>query len=57
MNTEQVRYVDDAITSRHSVRVFLDTHIETETIKGILAVDRRAPPGLNTRAGKTSGND
>ncbi|HFF4740694.1 TPA: nitroreductase, partial [Acinetobacter baumannii] len=28
MNLEQVRLVDEAITSRHSVRAFLSTPIE-----------------------------
>ncbi|HQV26104.1 MAG TPA: nitroreductase family protein, partial [Acinetobacter sp.] len=45
MNQEQVRYVDDAICSRHSVRAFLDTPIETQVIKDILAVASRAPSG------------
>ena len=52
MNTEQVRYVDDAITSRHSVRAFLDTPVETQTIKDILAVASRAPSGTNTQPWK-----
>ena len=38
MNMEQIRYVDDAITARHSVRAFLDTPVATETIKDILNV-------------------
>jgi len=29
MNLEQVRLVDEAITSRHSVRAFLNTPIES----------------------------
>jgi len=52
MNTEQVQYVDDAITSRHSVRAFLDTPIETQTIKDILAVASRAPSGTNVQPWK-----
>ena len=52
MNTEQVRYVDDAITSRHSVRAFLDTPVETQNIKDILAVASRAPSGTNTQPWK-----
>jgi hypothetical protein len=43
MNLEQVRYVDDAITSRHSVRAFLNTPVETQLIQDILAVASRAP--------------
>ncbi|ENU24973.1 hypothetical protein F993_00357 [Acinetobacter proteolyticus] len=52
MNTEQVQYVDDAITSRHSVRAFLDTPIEMQTIKDILAVASRAPSGTNVQPWK-----
>ncbi|MCR4530006.1 nitroreductase [Acinetobacter venetianus] len=52
MNTEQVRHVDDAITSRHSVRAFLDTPVDVQTIKDILAVSSRAPSGTNTQPWK-----
>ncbi|MCI3879943.1 MULTISPECIES: nitroreductase [Acinetobacter] len=52
MNTEQVRYVDDAITSRHSVRAFLDTPVDNQTIKDILAVASRAPSGTNVQPWK-----
>ena len=52
MNQEQFRYVDDAICSRHSVRAFLDTPIETQVIKDILAVASRAPSGTNTQPWK-----
>ena len=52
MNLEQVRYVDDAICSRHSVRAFLDTPIETQVIKDILTVASRAPSGTNTQPWK-----
>lgn len=52
MNTEQVHYVDEAITSRHSVRAFLDTPIEMQTIKDILAVASRAPSGTNVQPWK-----
>ncbi|NIE97301.1 nitroreductase [Acinetobacter sp. C26M] len=52
MNTEQVHYVDEAITSRHSVRAFLDTPIEIQTIKDILAVASRAPSGTNVQPWK-----
>ena len=52
MNTEQIRYVDDAITARHSVRAFLDTPVATETIKDILNVAARAPSGTNTQPWK-----
>ena len=52
MNMEQIRYVDDAITARHSVRAFLDTSVATETIKDILNVAARAPSGTNTQPWK-----
>jgi len=52
MNTEQVRYVDDAITSRHSVRAFLDTPLDSQIIKDILHVACRAPSGTNTQPWK-----
>ncbi|ENX09924.1 nitroreductase [Acinetobacter courvalinii] len=52
MNTEQVRLVDEAITSRHSVRAFLDTLVDTQTIKDILTVASRAPSGTNVQPWK-----
>ncbi|KKW81230.1 MULTISPECIES: nitroreductase [Acinetobacter] len=52
MNMEQIRYVDDAITARHSVRAFLDTPVAIETIKDILNVAARAPSGTNTQPWK-----
>lgn len=52
MNLEQVRLVDEAITSRHSVRAFLNTPIEKQTIKDILNVACRAPSGTNTQPWK-----
>ncbi len=52
MNLEQIRLVDEAITSRHSVRAFLNTPIEPEIIKDILKVASRAPSGTNTQPWK-----
>ena len=52
MNLDQVRYVDDAITSRHSVRAFLDKAVDVQTIKDILHVSCRAPSGTNTQPWK-----
>ncbi|MGN2485488.1 nitroreductase [Acinetobacter calcoaceticus] len=52
MNLEQVRLVDEAITSRHSVRAFLNTPIESGVIKDILQVASRAPSGTNTQPWK-----
>ncbi|HET6317437.1 MAG TPA: nitroreductase [Chloroflexota bacterium] len=41
--------VDAAITSRRSVRAFLDTPVPRETIEEILRVASRAPSGTNTQ--------
>ena len=41
--------VDDAITSRRSVRAFLPTLVPRETLEAILAVAARAPSGTNTQ--------
>ena len=49
MNTEHVAAVDQAITSRHSVRAFLDKAVATSDIKDILQVASRAPSGTNTQ--------
>ena len=43
------RAVDEAITSRHSIRAFLPTPVPRETIEEILAVAARAPSGTNTQ--------
>ena len=43
------RAVDEAITSRHSIRAFLPTPVPRETIETILAVASRAPSGTNTQ--------
>ncbi|AXY60806.1 MULTISPECIES: nitroreductase [Acinetobacter] len=52
MNLDQVRLVDNAISSRHSVRAFLNTPVSSETIKDILTVASRAPSGTNTQPWK-----
>lgn len=52
MNPEQVQLVDNAIRSRHSVRAFLPTSIDSQTIKDILEVSCRAPSGTNTQPWK-----
>ena len=44
--------VDDAITSRRSIRAFLPTPIPAETIREILDVSSRAPSGTNTQPWK-----
>jgi len=41
--------IDDAISSRHSVRSFLDRPVARETIEEILEVARFAPSGTNTQ--------
>lgn len=44
--------VDAAITSRRSIRAFLDTPVEREEIARILDVAARAPSGTNTQPWK-----
>lgn len=44
--------VDEALTSRRSVRAFLPTPVEDETIRDILAVAARAPSGTNMQPWK-----
>ena len=44
-----VAAVDAAITTRHSVRAFLDTPVPIETVRDILRVAARAPSGTNTQ--------
>ncbi|HOY34695.1 MAG TPA: nitroreductase [Piscinibacter sp.] len=44
--------VDDAITSRHSIRAYLSTPVPRETIQDILRVAARAPSGTNTQPWK-----
>jgi nitroreductase len=46
------RAVDDAITSRRSIRAFLPTEIDTATIRQILEVAARAPSGTNLQPWK-----
>ncbi|MFK7962733.1 MAG: nitroreductase [Burkholderiaceae bacterium] len=48
MSTQQ-SIVDEAITSRRSIRAFTDQPVSTETITDILAVASRAPSGTNTQ--------
>lgn len=52
MSVEQVTAVDQAITSRHSVRAFLDKAVDQQVIKDILTVSSRAPSGTNTQPWK-----
>ena len=48
----QAAAVDQAITSRRSVRAYLPTPVPRETIEEILAVASRAPSGTNTQPWK-----
>ncbi|MBU3847470.1 MAG: nitroreductase [Candidatus Acinetobacter avistercoris] len=52
MSSEQVQYVDQAITSRQSIRAFLNKAVDVEIIKDILKVASRAPSGTNTQPWK-----
>lgn len=46
--------VDEAITSRRSMRAFLPTPVPRETVEHILAVAARAPSGTNTQPWKVT---
>ena len=46
---ESARAVDEAMTSRHSIRAFLPTSVPRELIEHLLAVASRAPSGTNTQ--------
>ena len=52
MNLEHVQAVDHAITSRHSVRAFLNDPVDPQIIKDILNIASRAPSGTNTQPWK-----
>lgn len=52
MDQNLVHAVDQTITSRHSVRAFLDTPVSTDMLKDILTVASRAPSGTNTQSWK-----
>lgn len=52
IRSEQQRFVDDAITSRHSIRAFLPTPVAREDIEAILEVAARAPSGTNIQPWK-----
>jgi len=51
---EQAAAVDAAITTRRSVRAFLDTPVPLETVRDILRVASRAPSGTNTQPWKVT---
>lgn len=52
IESESQRIVDDAITSRHSIRAFLSTPISRQDIEQMLEVAARAPSGSNTQPWK-----
>ena len=47
--SDRIAAVDEAITSRRSVRAFLPTPVPRQTIERILEVASRAPSGTNTQ--------
>ena len=49
---ERIGAVDDAITSRHSIRAFLPTPVPRSEIEAILRVALRAPSGTNAQPWK-----
>nr|WP_315596733.1 nitroreductase [uncultured Cupriavidus sp.] len=51
-NPGDAAIVDRAITTRRSVRAFLDAPVPRETVEEILAVASRAPSGTNTQPWK-----
>jgi len=51
--TDEAAIVDEAITSRRSVRAFLPTPVGEATIRDILEVSARAPSGTNMQPWKT----
>ena len=49
---ETTAAVDEAITSRHSIRAYLPQPVPEETVRDILRVAARAPSGTNTQPWK-----
>lgn len=52
ITTPSQHIVDDAITSRRSIRAFLPTPVAREDIEAVLSVASRAPSGSNTQPWK-----
>ena len=52
ISNQQQQAVDDAITSRHSIRAYLPDPIARDEIERILEVAARAPSGTNTQPWK-----
>ncbi len=51
---QSIAAVDEAITSRRSIRAFLPTAVPRETVEDILRVASRAPSGTNTQPWKVT---
>jgi len=52
IQSSQQTIVDEAITSRHSMRAYLPTPVSREDVTGMLEVAARAPSGSNTQPWK-----
>ena len=52
INTTEQRIVDEAITSRRSIRAFLPKPVDSSDIEALLEVAARAPSGSNTQPWK-----
>ena len=52
IQTTQQQIVDEAMTSRHSMRAFLPTPVSHEDIEKMFEVAARAPSGSNTQPWK-----
>ena len=52
IESNEQRIVDEAITSRHSMRAFLPTPVAREDIERLLEVASRAPSGSNIQPWK-----
>jgi nitroreductase len=52
IQTNQQNIVDEAITSRHSIRAYLPTPVSREDVAKLLEVAARAPSGSNTQPWK-----
>ncbi len=52
ISTPEQKIVDEAITSRRSIRAFLPTPVTREDIEALLRVASRAPSGSNTQPWK-----
>ena len=52
MIDERINWIDQTITSRQSIRAFLNQPVDIQIIKDILKVSSRAPSGTNTQPWK-----